>query len=71
MSEHLHGMFPVSMLVYTFGLRKTEVDARNSVRNGVVKVNGKIVVNPDETFSLLRLNELSCGKHVIQVNRKG
>ena len=68
--DHTHGKFTLSMLVFTFGLRNSESDARASILNGVVKVNGKKVVNPAEQFSLVRLNELQCGQHIIEFNRK-
>ena len=68
--EHLHGTFPLSTLVVMFGLRSTETEAKASIRNGVVKINSKPVVNPDAHYSLVRLDEIQCGKHIIQLNRK-
>lgn len=70
MVEHIHGMFSLYQLVFIFDLRQSEADAKASIRNGVVKVNGKTIVNPDEMFSLVRLNELQCGRRVVQLNRK-
>lgn len=66
---NLLGSFKLSQLIVNFGLRTSEADAKCSIRNGVVAVNGKIENNPEKEISLVTLNELKCGKHLIVLNR--
>lgn len=68
--EHIHGMFPLSMLVLNFNLAHSEAEAKVAILNGLVKVNGVKELNPTSRYSLARLSEVQCGKHVIQLSRK-
>lgn len=63
------GQFKLTTLLVSFGLRQNEMEAKGSIRNGVVKVNGNRVQDPNKSFPLVVINEIECGKHKVVVNK--
>ncbi len=61
----------LSELIVQFGMRPSLAEARSSIRNGVVKVNGEVVVNPDEQYKTSEVMELQCVHKIIEFNWKG
>ena len=69
MSEHKHGLFKLSMLVLHFGFAGTEKDASAACRNGLIRVDGERITDPEKQFSLATLSELQVGSEVCILKR--
>ena len=67
--DYPHGPFPLSMLILLFQFRLTEADAKAAIHNGIVKVNGVKVVDPNRQFVWAKLNEIQCGSHVYVITK--
>jgi len=59
--DHIFGEIKLSTFLVEWGYRLTEADARASIYNGVVKVNGEVVRDPDKLVCRVRLYEVICG----------
>ena len=69
--DRYFGTASVSFWVHQFGLRISEAEARNAVRNGVVKINGEIVTDPQAQYSLASINEIKCLHHTKIITQIG
>jgi hypothetical protein len=68
--DYPHGTFSLSMLILLFQFRFTEADAKVAIHNGIVKVNGVKVVDPNRQFVWAQLHEIQCGSHVYVITKQ-